>query len=185
MSDLEASEEAPQRVDRLTLKPLDPGILQGKINVEVDTAPEVERVIFVLNGKPVARRRSRPFKAKIDIGRSARTAQLVAVAFDRDGNELDRDRLVINEPPEAFWVRIIEPGPGLHAGPTDVEARVKVPDGARLEAPRLLLEQPPGGLNERAALPSFGADSSEPTRSVSCASRHGSMMAASPRTCSW
>ena len=54
--------------------------------------------------------------------------QLVAVAYDRAGNEIDRDRLVINEPAESFWVRIVEPEPGSrHVGPTDVEARLRVP----------------------------------------------------------
>ncbi|MEM9405978.1 MAG: VWA domain-containing protein [Acidobacteriota bacterium] len=129
----EITEETSAPAERLQLKPLPEGVLRGRVEVEVETTEEVSRVLYVLNGKPAARRRSRPFKAKIDVGRAGRTAQLIAVAFDRDGNEIDRDRLVINEPPESFWVRIVEPGPGLHAGPTDVEARVKVPNGSRLD----------------------------------------------------
>ena len=134
LAEADVESDAPLQQRLLQLKPLPPGRLSGKVPVEVEAAPDVERVVFVLNGKPVARRRSRPFRARVDVGRAGRTAQLVAVAFDRDGNELERDRAVINEPPEAFWVRIVEPGPGLHAGPTDVEARIKIPRGARLSS---------------------------------------------------
>jgi len=107
--------------------------LRGRVTFRTEAADPVERVHFLLNGERVARRNRRPFEARIDLGDSGRTQQLVAVAYDAAGNEIDRDRLVINEPPTSFWVRVIEPQPGSRpAGPTEVEAEVKVPMGSQL-----------------------------------------------------
>ncbi|HVS13908.1 MAG TPA: VWA domain-containing protein [Thermoanaerobaculia bacterium] len=113
--------------------PRDPKTLRGRVTFRTEAEPVVARVHFLLNGKRVARRNRRPFEARIDLGDSGRTQQLVAVAFDAAGNEIDRDRLVLNEPATSFWVRVIEPRPGARpAGPTAVEAELKLPAGSRL-----------------------------------------------------
>jgi Ca-activated chloride channel homolog len=110
-----------------------PDALVGRVTVRTEAEDAVVRVEFLLNGKRVARRNRRPFEARVDLGTSGRTQQLVAVAYDAAGNEIDRDRLVLNEPPTSFWVRLIEPQPGSRpAGPTTVEVELKLPAGSSL-----------------------------------------------------
>ncbi len=118
----------------LSLLPVDGQLQRGKVWFRTVVHPEVDRVDFLVNGRRAARRNRSPFDAEIDLGTAGRTMQLVAVAYDRAGNEIDRDRLVINEPAESFWVRIVEPEPGgRHVGPTDVEARLKVPQSGAVD----------------------------------------------------
>lgn len=131
-----AGAEAPQPpVDRpIRLRPVDGYELRGKVPFSVETTPEVDRVEYLLNGKRVARRGRPPFDSRIDLGDQGRTLQLVAVAYDRSGAELGRDRLLLNEPPDTFWVRIVEPEPGSRkVGLVDVEAQVLVPRNGTLD----------------------------------------------------
>ncbi|HUP23985.1 MAG TPA: VWA domain-containing protein [Thermoanaerobaculia bacterium] len=109
------------------------GNSQGRVMVGTETVAGVDRVDFYLDGKRIARARRPPFEARVQIGESERLAQLVAVAFDRDGTELARDRVVLNEPPSSFWVRITEPRPDARtSGPTAVAAQLRLPAGGRL-----------------------------------------------------
>jgi Ca-activated chloride channel homolog len=110
-----------------------PGNSQGSVIVGTETVASVDRVDFYLDGKRVARARRPPFEARVQIGDSERLAQLVAVAFDRNGTELARDRVVLNEPPTSFWVRITEPRPDERpSGHTAVAAQLRLPAGGRL-----------------------------------------------------
>ncbi|REJ79646.1 MAG: VWA domain-containing protein [Acidobacteria bacterium] len=119
----------------LRLLPPPAGSLSGRVTFEVETTPEVERVVYYLGNKRVARRGRPPFDVTLNLGSSPRTLQLVAAAFDRDGAELGRDRLLLNEPPETFWVRIVSPEPGADvAGATEVEARLRTPRDASLDS---------------------------------------------------
>ena len=117
---------------QLQLIPIGPGPHRGRITIGTQTSEEVDRVAFYLNGKRVARRRSPPFEVRLDVGSSGRTLQLVAAAYDRAGNEIDRDRMLINEPADSFWIRILSPEPGSRQiGPTEVRTQLRVPDGSR------------------------------------------------------
>ncbi len=127
-------QSAPDRLQerKLQLLPIGPGPHRGRITIGTQASQEVDRVAFYLNGKRVARRRSPPFEVRLDVGSSGRTLQLVAAAYDRAGNEIDRDRMLINEPADSFWIRILSPEPGSRqVGPTDVRTQLKVPDGSR------------------------------------------------------
>ena len=124
---------APVSTRAITLVPLGPEPRTGRTLIRTQVTDDVARVIYYLNGKRVGRRSRAPFDAEIDLGERPRTSQLVVAAFDRSGNELDRDRMLINEPPQSFWVRIVEPeAQDLVAGPVDVEAQLRVPLGADL-----------------------------------------------------
>ena len=98
----------------------------------------VHRVDFVLDGTTVAERRrvpllDRPFSARIPLDNPPREQVLEAIAFDRDGRELDRDTLQLNRPDRPFRVRItgIEGDPS--AGSVELRAQVGVPSGAELD----------------------------------------------------
>jgi Ca-activated chloride channel family protein len=113
----------PERID----------LRRGRVTLHVVAEPDVRRVEYHLNDSPLARRSRPPFTVKVDLDPSRPSNQVVAVAYDREDRELDRDRIILNESAESFWVRIVEPAPSPVAGPVDVEAAVKVPEGNRLE----------------------------------------------------
>lgn len=124
----------PERTRAVTLIPLGPEPRTGKTLIRTQVTEDVARVVYYLNGKRVGRRSRAPFDAEINLGDRPRTSQLVVAAFDRSGNELDRDRMLINEPPQSFWVRIVEPeAQDLVAGPVEVEAQLRVPVNADLD----------------------------------------------------
>ncbi len=130
-----AAAEARERPRAISLLPLSHEPKTGKVRIKTEVTDEVSRVLFYLNGRRVGRRSRPPFDADIDFGTRTRTSQLVVAAFDRSGNELDRARMLINEPPQSFWVRITEPDANAFAaGPVEVEAQLKVPATATLKA---------------------------------------------------
>ena len=80
----------------------------------------------------MARRRA-PWGATIDVGSNPRQRMLVAIAYDKEGREIGRDGLLLNEVARTFSVQIKEPRPGRRIGPVDVQAEVSTPDGSSIE----------------------------------------------------
>ena len=136
LEDLAADDESGPGTRAIVLAPEDPNDRRGRVAfvAEVHEAfiDRVERVVFYYNGRRVAARNRAPYRARIDLGRGDRLGRVEAVAFDAEDRELDRHELLVNQPPHAFWVRITEPEGGPQAGPVDVAAEVKVPQGGRL-----------------------------------------------------
>ncbi len=97
----------------------------------------VERVAFLLDGREVASRKrtllARPFAARIDLADPPRVQTVAAVAFDREGRELGRDEVRVNEVDAPFRVRILELAGDPAAGAVEVAAEVTVPLGAELD----------------------------------------------------
>lgn len=86
------------------------GLVFGVVSVELDVAAGVHSVNLLLDGSEVAALRP-PWQARIDLGAALSPHELVAVAFDSKGRELDRARQWINRPravAEAGFV--LEPG---------------------------------------------------------------------------
>ncbi len=117
----------------IRIYPEDPSAVRGRTTFAVEARDNVARVEYYLDGESVTERDRPPFRARIDLGRGAQFREVTAVAFDADGFELDRDSLLVNEPPEAFWVRIINPRPGKRVGPVGVEIDLKVPVDSEVE----------------------------------------------------
>lgn len=105
----------------------------GRVSVRTETDESVERVIFFLDGKKVDTRRRLPFTGTFSVGSVPRQRSLVAVAYDRQGAEVGRDALPLNEVAQSFYIRITEPGPGDRVGPVEVVAELKLPDGSPLD----------------------------------------------------
>ena len=126
--------EAQQAGDRaVRLVPEDPTVRSGRTYFVAETRFDVARVEFLLDGQRVAERNRSPYRARLDLGSRPRFREVAAVAYDADGFELDRDSLLVNEPPESFWLRIVNPRPGRRVGRVEVEASVKLPDSGELE----------------------------------------------------
>lgn len=68
--------------------------------------PEVDRVEFFLDGRSIMTRNSPPYEVSLDLGPLPRLATVMAVAYDRDGEEMDRKKLDVNVGRERFMVRL-------------------------------------------------------------------------------
>ncbi len=131
-----AEDPAAVSVDRPSLRlVLPPGAeLAGRIQVRVAGGGEgIARVDLLLGGRKAASCPSLPCEAEVDLGRRARPQLLAGVAYGIDGRELARDSIHVNDPDEAFQVRIVEPASGKGVGAVEVEADVRAPAGRRVE----------------------------------------------------
>ncbi len=129
LADRSVGRDAQQAGDRaIRLEPETPSPRVGRIVFTADTRQDVARVQFLVDREAVAERNRPPFRARINLGNSGRPMEVTAIAFDADGFELDRDTLRINEPADAFWVRVTEPRPGRRVGRVPVAVDVKAPD---------------------------------------------------------
>jgi hypothetical protein len=88
------------------------GFVIGIVNVELMASGGVDRVALFLDGRQVAKLRE-PFRAPLDLGCDPAPHELVAVAYDAHGKELDRARQLINLPrPTAEASLVLEEGRG-------------------------------------------------------------------------
>lgn len=86
------------------------GLVSGSQIVEVAVAERVAAVELRLDGEVVARLAGEPWKAEIDFGPELRTRQLVAVARDGSGAEVDRAVQLVNVPRSGAEVEILLDG---------------------------------------------------------------------------
>lgn len=98
----------------------------------------VERVVFRLDGEDLEERRrrpllERPFVARLPLAKPPRVQVVEAIAYDRGGREMGRDRIEVNRIDAPFRVRITALDGDLPSGEMTLEARVSVPADARLE----------------------------------------------------
>ncbi|HMB54648.1 MAG TPA: VWA domain-containing protein [Thermoanaerobaculia bacterium] len=102
----------------------------------------VARVRFELNGKPVLTKGRPPYSVELDLGEAPRNHEVTAVALAADGEELARDRMLVNGGPHRFAVRLVEPQPGrTYQASLRAAAEVDVPEGDVLERLELFLNE--------------------------------------------
>ncbi len=144
LEDLTAEVRSGTAARAIELRPEDPNDRRGRVafvaEVREGFLDRVQRVVFHYNGRRVAARNRAPFRARIDLGRGDRLGRVEAVAFDAEDRELGRHELLVNQPPHAFWVRIVEPAGGPQAGPVEVAAEVKAPRGGRIAEIRFFVK---------------------------------------------
>ncbi|MBK8594626.1 MAG: hypothetical protein IPP07_11985 [Holophagales bacterium] len=73
------------------------GFVLGLVNVQLLASGGVERIELLLDGQPVAEL-TEPYSVLLDLGCEPSPHELVAVAYDAQGKELDRVRQWINRP---------------------------------------------------------------------------------------
>jgi VWFA-related protein len=106
------------------------------------TGPGIDRVSFVLDGKPVLTKRAPPYSVELDLGSVPRTHSLVATAYDAQGGVLAGDELAINATSNRFRVRLVEPRAGKrYEASLLARAAVDVPEGETLERVEIYLNE--------------------------------------------
>ena len=108
--------------------------LAGKTRIKLNGGGEGVARVEVRAGERVAGAcPNLPCEVEVDLGRRARPQILQAVAYDADGKEVARDSLRVNDPDQAFLIRIVQPATKRGTGPVNVEADVRAPAGKKIE----------------------------------------------------
>ena len=117
------------------IEPLADQLLTDRVRVEAEaTGPDIAKVAFELDGRPVMSKTRPPYSVEIDIGRAPRVHSLAAIAVDATGNELAHDLVPINAGPHRFSVRLIEPRRGArYIQSLRAVAEVHLPAGETLD----------------------------------------------------
>ena len=111
-------------------------MLSGRIEIQtLIIDPRILEVEFLLDGRPVRRVRSRPFRTRIRLAAPPREQTLEVRAYGQEEAYLGNDEFILNQRNRPFGVRISEMS-GADAGEHDairVAASVSLPRAATLE----------------------------------------------------
>ncbi|MDX1583017.1 MAG: hypothetical protein R3338_05380 [Thermoanaerobaculia bacterium] len=102
-SDLQGDESAEQRLGEGSSASISfvrhfLGIVAGVVDVELITAPEVATVELLLNGESAGLRDEEPWEFRLDLGNAPEPREMVAIARNHRGREIDRVRQWLNLP---------------------------------------------------------------------------------------
>jgi Ca-activated chloride channel family protein len=103
------------RTGETTLKIIRP---QGELHTGMQrfdtlaTGKDIQKVTFVLDGKPILTKKVAPYSVELDLGPVPRTRKLDAIAYDEKGAVLTQDQLLINSAGHRFAVHLVEPQRG-------------------------------------------------------------------------
>ena len=116
-------------------------LLVGKVRVDADVrGPQVAKVRFLLNNRPVFAKTRPPYSVELNLGASPRTHVVRAEALDETGKQLAADEVLLNAGPHRFAVRLVEPQRGRrYSRSLRAQAVVEVPDGEQLDRLELYL----------------------------------------------
>ncbi len=106
------------------------------------TGPDITKVTFGLDGKPLLIKNKPPYSVELDLGTLPRSRQLTAVAQDASGRELASDSVALNSAGQRFRVRLTEPERGKrYVKSLTASAEVQVPDGEEVERVEMFLNE--------------------------------------------
>jgi hypothetical protein len=74
------------------------GLIAGRQPVDLQVGPDVKSVRILVDGREAAVVKAAPWSAIVDLGPAFEPRELVAIAFDRDGDEIGRTSQIINLP---------------------------------------------------------------------------------------
>jgi Ca-activated chloride channel family protein len=131
----EANEELARGDYSVRIVPPVERLHTDRLRVEtVARGEEIDKVQFLLDGRPVMSKKRPPFSVELDLGPAPLLHTVEAVALDVDGNELSRDRIPINAGPHRFSVRLLAPRRGKRYDHSlRAQAEVDIPRGESLE----------------------------------------------------
>lgn len=121
--------------DSVLLVPPVDDIVLGLWRAEaIVSGQRIEKVAFSLDGEVQLTDGRAPYSAELRLARFPKEQVVRAEGLDSEGEVVDADEVVINQPRGAFSVRITDPPPGVAlSGEVEVTSRVVVPEGRRVE----------------------------------------------------
>lgn len=120
----------------VTLLPVpDRGPLTGRVEVQaVASGAGIEKLLFLLDNRPVLARTRPPFRVFLDLGDELQARTVAVQALDAEGRVLAQDERWVNVGPHRFTVRLLERRDVADgAGTLRAVARVEPPEGTRVE----------------------------------------------------
>jgi Ca-activated chloride channel homolog len=106
------------------------------------TGHDTVRVTFSLDGKPILTKVRPPYSVELDLGHLPRPRTLLATAFDRAGEQVASDELVINAALHRFRVRLTEPQRGRkYTSSLLARAETDVPEGESIDRVEFYLNE--------------------------------------------
>lgn len=107
---------------------------KGITRFEVDAPKDVSKVKFYLDNSFIAQKNNPPFNIEIDLGAIPLPHILEAVGLDKEGNEIVRDLLFLNQGIDVFKVKILSPkGKLIYYKNVLFQAEVIKPEGKKIE----------------------------------------------------
>jgi VWFA-related protein len=124
------------------LPPPDTEIQVGPLRVSTVATGDVSQVTFFVDNRPVLTKRQPPFSVELNLGNTAASHRLRAVALDEDGQERASDEIMINQGGQRFRVRLIEPrADRAYESSLSVVAEVEVPEDQDLDRVEVYLDE--------------------------------------------
>lgn len=122
--------------DSLLLLPPADDILLGLWRAEsIVTGEKIQKVTFLVDGKPQLTTSKKPFTAELRLERYPTEQTVRAEGYDAEGKLVAADEVILNQPRGALNVRIVSPSKGAKVqGKTKARAEVVVPDGRRVKS---------------------------------------------------
>lgn len=94
---------------------------------------DIAKVGFLLDGRRIMSKSRAPYSLELDLGHVPRPREVEALAYDKGGAEIARDRISVNSGPHRFAIRLVHPLSGSTARSSmRVHAEVDTPLGERL-----------------------------------------------------
>ena len=133
------------RTGETTLKIIRP---QGELHTGMQrfdtlaTGKDIQKVTFMLDGKPILTKKVAPYSVELDLGPVPRTRKLDAVAYDEKGTILTQDQLLINSAGHRFAVHLVEPQRGKRYQKSLLaQADVDIPEEQAVERVEFFLNE--------------------------------------------
>ncbi len=103
----------------------------GLVRIDaMSTGDGIDKVVFLLDNKPLLTKKKPPYNVEIDLGQVPRSRVLRVEAFDRHGEEVASDERLLNSGQHRFAVRLVEPRRNkTYTTSLRAQADVLVPDG--------------------------------------------------------
>jgi Ca-activated chloride channel family protein len=110
---------------RITDKPF--GLVSGVLLVPVVAEGPVEKLALLINGVPYTEARGQRMTAQVNVGYYIRRLRMRAVGYDRQGNVVGEDEMVVNDPRPPFRVKMQGPQQWPESGTVELHANVLRP----------------------------------------------------------
>ncbi|MCP3938915.1 MAG: hypothetical protein GY708_26510, partial [Actinomycetia bacterium] len=115
----------------------------GLVRIDaISTGDGIDKVLFLLDAKPILTKKNPPYNVEIDLGQVPRSRVLRVEAFDSAGDEVASDERMLNSGQHRFAVRLVEPRRNkTYTTSLRAQADVLVPDNEVVHRVELYLNE--------------------------------------------